>query len=232
MVNQRFKNAALTELSEKIVEYSEQLAKGEKLKVCISKGNQKIGVVYNVSLAPVITCHVNAKYCADYCYDIKYLRYSVVLNARARNTAIMFYNMDEYFNQTRAKLARVRKHKYFRWHVGGEIYNEKYFAKMVETAKLFPDWRFWCYTKQYNIVKAYILQHGADYIPENFSIMFSEWRGLKMSNYLNFPVFSVVFKDEQKPTGFYCPGSCSVCLANKTGCPYAKKNDIIYVNEH
>lgn len=203
-------------------------------KITISRGNDKIGKVLNVSLLPILTC-ANCKECKKLCYDIKAcLQYPKnVLQARANNTAMAIYDSEKYFAQIRKALKYRRKNKFFRWHVGGDIPNFDYFCNMVEIAREFPDFIFWTYTKNYKIVNLYCDKYGKENIPKNFSVMFSEWRGIPMINPYKFPEFRVVFKtDENKPDpkkNFYCKGNCAVCLKKKTGCPYRKD---VFCNEH
>lgn len=203
-------------------------------KLCISKGNRKIGKVMNVSLPPVISC-ANCSGCMWLCYDIKAcLQYSnTVINARVKNWVVFKRNPEKYFSDIRKALKHRRTNKYFRWHVAGDIPNMDYLKEMVEIAKEFPEFVFWTYTKNYSLVNSYCEQFGKNSIPENLSIMFSEWRGMKMDNPYNFPVFSVVFNDdENKPDprkNHYCPGNCDICLQNRKGCPYRES---VFCNEH
>ena len=92
-----------------------------------------------------------------WCYELKaYLIYASCLDARARNTVLLMRDRKEYFNRIEKRLARRRKGlKAFRWHVGGEIIDTDYFANMVRIAKLFPEWRFWTYTKNYTAVNMF-----------------------------------------------------------------------------
>ena len=93
-----------------------------EIKICISKGNKKIGKVMNVSLMPVKTCG-NCKQCMLYCYDIKAcLQYpNTVIDARMRNTVLLKRDRNEYFNRIENAIERRRTNKYFRWHVAGDI---------------------------------------------------------------------------------------------------------------
>lgn len=207
--------------------------KVDLLKVCISKGNRKIGRVMNVSLPPILTC-ANCKECKFLCYDVKAVNaYPSVLRARARNLSILERDPEKYFSAIRKALKGRKKDKYFRWHVAGDIPSMEYLLEMVAIAKEFPQFVFWTYTKNYIIVNYYCMKYGKESIPANLSIMFSEWRGMPLINPYNFPVFSVVFRDdENKPSPrwhHYCPGNCDTCLKNHRGCPYGETT---YCNEH
>jgi hypothetical protein len=229
--------------NESLRKYREQLEKAiafyakfpvESLSVCISSGNMKIGRVLNVSLPPLVTCGKNCAVCMHKCYDIKAcLQYENVMNARSRNYVILRENARIYWEQIRAKMARRRKNKFFRFHVAGDIISTEYLSEMIKTARMFPDFRIWTYTKQYDIVNAYVSNHGNSKrkaIPENLTIMFSQWEGLTMVNPFGFPVFTCVMLGQKPPKGYYkCPGNCDICKAKKRGCPYGES---CWVREH
>lgn len=210
----------------------QKIEKVEDIKMCISSGNKKIGNVLNVSLPPILTC-ANCSQCKYLCYDAKAcLQYpGAVLCARINNLVILQKDRDYYFAQIQKSIDLRKKNKFFRWHVAGDIIDYDYFERMIETARKNPDFIFWTYTKNYRIVNEWISNNGntKEAIPANFSVMFSEWRGLPMENPYNLGEFRVVFKDEEKPEGFYCPGNCDVCTKCKRGCI---ANETTYCNEH
>ena len=191
----------------------------ESVVPCISKGNKKIGHALNVSLPPIITC-ANCSGCKSFCYDIKaVLQYGNVRSARARNYSVLVRDRKRYFDAIRSACAKRRKNKYFRWHVSGDILDIDYLDNMVKIAKDFPKFRFWTYTKAYNIVNEYVRLNGRESIPANLSIMFSEWRGMPMVNPYGFPEFRVLFDGEAKPEGApLCNGNCNVCIKNNRCC--------------
>ena len=149
--------------------YSEKFESNPGLayhEICISKGNRKIGRVHNVSTAPIITCG-NCSHCSGLCYDVKAnIQYKNVMDARARNTVIAKEHMDKFFTGIRYYISRRKAHKYFRWHVGGEILSIEYFEEMVKTAVMFPDWKFWTYTKMHSIVNEYCSKYAAMLSPK------------------------------------------------------------------
>ena len=210
----------------------------DTLKVCISKGNRKIGKVMNVSLMPILTCH-NCKECKKLCYDIKAcLQYSnTVLPARVKNTVLAKYDRDRFFDEIDKACSRRRLHKYFRWHVAGDILDMDYFERMLDICRNHPDFKFWTYTKYYTIVNMYCDKYGKNAIPENFSIMFSEWDGMPLDNPYNFPVFSCKLKDGNKNrtesefnSMYKCPGNCDICkTGNGHGCIIGEDT---YCDEH
>ena len=205
------------------------------IKPCISNGNTKIGRVLNVSLMPVMTCG-NCKHCMGYCYDVKSCcRFpDTVIDARMRNTVLLHRDRDRYFNYIIDKCARRRKNKFFRWHVAGDIVDIDYLDRMCAIARMFPDFKFWTYTKMYDIVNEYVRTHGDDRaiaIPSNLSIMFSEWSGQDMPNPYNFPTFACRLKSEADKvmTGYHCTGNCDVCKKNNCGCVVGQSS---WIDEH
>ena len=207
--------------------YKKDIASGVDLKVSITTGNRKIGRVLNVSLMPIVTC-ANCKECMRLCYDIKAcLQYPNVIIARCRNTAMALFSPDSYFEQIENKLSRRKTNKFFRWHVGGDIPSYGYFSRMVDIAKRFPDFTFWTYTKNYNVVNLYCTIHGESKacIPENLSVMFSRWDGMPMDNPYGFGEFccklpegNVDTTEEEFSEMWQCPGNCEVCILAKRGC--------------
>lgn len=215
-----------------LAKYREQMQKAinyynsvsvENLEITISCGNRKIGKVLNVSLPAAYTCG-NCAECIKYCYDVKAcLQYKNALNARAKNYSILIRDMALYFDGIRHRMSRKRTNKFFRFHVSGDIINEQYLEEMIKTAKMFPEWHIWTYTKEYNLVNEFVRKHGGNRkkaIPKNLVIMFSEWKGLAMPNPYNFPVFRCVFRNiESAPKNMWkCPGNCDICKEQKRGC--------------
>lgn len=211
---------AVDRLNEKLT-YYKSLNNADMIKLCISAGNRKIGRVYNVSLAPIICCK-NCSACKHYCYDIKaVLQYANVADARARNTAIVQLDREGFFARIDEFISSKKRcqHKYFRWHVSGEILDIDYFDHMVRIARRHPDWIFWTYTKMYSVVNEWIAINGRDALPANFTVMFSEWAGVPMYNPYGMPEFRVRMNpDDAAPAAYKCPGNCDVCKAAHRGC--------------
>lgn len=205
------------------------------IKMCISKGNRKIGRVMNVSLPPILSCH-NCSECKHFCYDIKAcLQYpNTVIDARVRNYVILLNDRNRYFDEIDKAIARRRVNKFFRWHVAGDIVDYDYFDRMIQIARNHSDFVFWTYTKVYGIVNEWIAKNGS--IPSNFHIMFSEWDGMAMDNPYNMPIFSCKLKNGNKNRTaesfakmHRCPGNCDICKASGHGCVVGESS---YADEH
>lgn len=217
-------------LRDLVNQYEKQIARGGKIDLVISNGNIKIGNTMNVSIAPIITCK-NCRNCKFHCYDVKAcLQYKNVRTARAKNTALFMSDRDLFFSQLWDRMSRRRVNKFLRFHVSGEIVDLDHFCRIVETARRFPDFRIWTYTKVYWIVNEYCRIYGKESIPENLSVMFSEWRGVPIDNPFSFPVFRCIEEGEQIPEGMnHCPGNCNACKLSGTGCIYGES---MYVYLH
>ena len=212
------------DLKTRIEKHVAELKSGKRIKLVISAGNIKIGRCMNVSLAPIVTCK-NCGKCKSFCYDVKAcLQYENVREARAKNTALFLFDRIDFFNQLWDRMSRRRVNKFLRFHVSGEIMDIDHFALMVETARRFPDFKVWTYTKMYWIVNEYIRTHGGakeTALPANFSVMFSEWRGVPIVNPYGLPVFRCIDLeegDEIPENMMQCPGCCDVCKAGNCGC--------------
>lgn len=207
----------------------EQYKKEVSLSLCVSAGNQKIGRINNISVAPVITCHGICKYCKDHCYDLKAnLQYPDVVKARARNTVLLRNHPMEFFAQALTAAKRQRK-GLFRWNVGGEIDSVCHFEMIVRIAQLVPDTMFLLFTKRHFLVNSWIEKNGI--IPENLKLIFSVWPGMEVENPYNFPV-SCPYPNEKPETWKTCIGNCEKCAELKIGCWYAEKGDTIGFHYH
>lgn len=198
--------------------------------VTVSMQNSKMGKIPSVSLLPVFTCSgrcVNT--CMEKCYAVKLCRIRpVVARCYARNTAVAKYAPRTYWKviNNAAKNAR-----FFRFHVSGDIMNNRYFQEMVKTARKNPHCQFLAFTKQYEIVNLHI--ECGDKIPGNLKIMFSGWENLTPYNPHNFPETNVYRKTADKKTGWIpCGGNCLNCAVAGCGCWNAKNGETIAFKMH
>ena len=239
--------AAFIKLANFWINYFKVLCKMsiDSVHVSISAGNDKIGHAWNVSTLPIFTCP-NCKECKRFCYDIRdCIRYgetaaNKTMLARAKNTVLLLYYPDKYFHEIDEFLTKYNgKYKMFRWHVGGEIRDEKQFSKMIEIVKKHSDYIFLTYTKNYFAVNSFVKHNGGSRkiaIPENFRVMFSEWDGMKLVNPYNFKIFTVKLKGGNKNHApeffdnlYKCPGQCDICKKLNRGCIGYENT---YVDQH
>ena len=200
------------------------------LSVKISNNNKKLGqYIYSVSLPPMATCYKLP------CYKLCYARRMTIYHTAVgeswnRNLQILLNDPEQYWREVEGAIMMSR---YFRWHVGGDIFDYKYFEKMCEIAKRNPHNQMQCFTKKYDIVNKWIDANGD--IPKNLHLIFSGWVGVKMDNPYNLPECHVLFKNgetEARAGAFICPGFCQDCAFNKTGCFGVKNGEQIVIKEH
>lgn len=199
-----------------------------QLKVSISKGNVKMGMIPSVSLPAVITCNPNAP-CFKKCYALRIARrYKQSKAAYQNNLDILNNNELEYWHQI---MDATKMTKFFRYHVSGDIPDVHYFNFMCSIASAIPTTKFLAFTKQYEIVN-HALNSGL-VIPDNLKIIFSNWGSWKCENPHNLPVCEIILKGN-KPEDHWkiCGGNCSDCACAGIGCWELKNGETIAIYEH
>jgi len=190
----------------------------------VSVKNKKIGAMLNVSTLPLVTCG-NCSKCSEYCYAIRVCNYSPdALRAWADNTVLYKTDPDGYFRMIQERIAEAEKggnpFRFFRWHVSGEIQDDRYLTGMYETARMFPEWHFYTYTKMFDLVNP-----RYDEKPGNLVIMYSKLNVDKIDNPHGAPEFVTCLKkdDPKQYAGMHhCDGDCHKCCETGHGCPYGE----------
>ena len=197
-------------------------------KVSISKGNAKMGSIPSVSLPACVTCNPAAP-CFQACYARRMeARRSNVHEAYTNNLAILREDMGTYWRQVRAAASMVR---FFRFHVSGDIPDLEYFFQMVITAEELPGTRFLAFTKQYEIVNAYLAMGYR--IPDNLKVIFSNWGTWKCGNQYGLPVCEVIFPGDTPQEGWkVCGGNCTTCACQGIGCWEVQPGETIAIYKH
>lgn len=217
-----------TRLAGMIAARKEYEKAAENLHVYISAGNRKTGAIPSVSLIPVADC-ANCAACAGSCYDLRNdCIYNGVKDTRARNSAIFRADPAKYFREISEYCAMIEP-RYFRWHIGGDIINGLYLAGMVKVATENPGTKFLAYTKSNKVVNTFIQAGGV--IPENLTIIFSNWFGAILDNPNGFATSNPLNIEGETTTekaGFVCPGNCLTCKK----CFQAAKGDAIIFPLH
>ena len=208
----------------------------DKYHVHVSNNNQKTGDIKSVSTLPYLFCPGCAKdSCGNCCYAFAMAlngAHPDVVKAWAMNTAIMLLDINKYFEEISTAAAMER---YFRYHVSGEILNNKYFELMIKTALENPKTEFLAFTKNYGVVNAWISAHGAtaDALPENLHIIFSAWKDeLKPDNPYNLPETNVLEETENPGDKIVCGGNCFFCACRGVGCWTLKNGQVLYFYLH
>lgn len=179
----------------------------------ISKGNNKMGKIPNISLPPIVTCNGCEGTCAGKCYAMKFYRmYPSVKKAWDSNLAEWQEDSTAYFSSITSQLSKLRP-KFFRWHVGGDIPSHSYFRGIIVVANTMPTTKFLVFTKQYNFVN-WAVDNGV-LLPSNLQIVFSAWPGMEVTNPFHFKVAWMQDGHETRvpESAFECAGSCTECSA-------------------
>jgi hypothetical protein len=140
--------------------------------ICISKGNMKLGNIYNISLPPIKSCAKNLP-CYAKCYARKaYRLYPSTRKAWDKNFNLYKKNPGKYFKLLDDFLTK-KLPTHFRFHVAGDIPDQEYFNAMVfDIVKKHKNIKFLVFTKRFDLIKTLNNQ------PENMSIVLSMWPGL------------------------------------------------------
>lgn len=181
------------------------------MKISISKGNQKMGLIRSVSLPPIISCRPDAP-CTKTCYAAKAVRLYATARAAWQNN-LDFYNSDpaEYFEKIAASIQK-KNDSWFRFSVAGDMPNPLYFVGVKKVARACRDTRFLVFTKQVFPIGLY------DNIPENLSVVKSMWPGLPAYPDYMQHLPKAWMKPKAPVEGYEiplsalpCPGSCTTC---------------------
>ena len=207
------------------------LANGEEVHVKFSYENSKMGAVPSVSLLPFLTCPaICATTCGAKCYAAKIANLRpAVRYSYAWNTVLAFDYPEIFWNDVDNMLKMSR---YFRFHVSGDFAGAAYFAKAVEVIGNNPKCEVLAFTKQYDIVNAYMDENGG-VLPTNFHLLFSGWGALEVPNKYNLPMSQVVFKGcEPLDDWKVCGGNCFNCACRGVGCWTLQKGETVCFNVH
>jgi hypothetical protein len=175
------------------------------MKLKISEGNSKIGRVPNISLPPIKSCRLGVP-CFKDCYAMKaYRQYANVRSAWDNNLEL--YNKDwrAYFVDLDDYLFNKRPDR-FRFHVAGDIIDQKYLAQMLWTASMFPDTKFLAFTKRYDL-------DMSEPVPDNLTLVLSVWPGMELPEKTQLP-WAWLAEDVRRPKKepfISCPGKCDSC---------------------
>ena len=137
----------------------------------VSDGNTKLGVIPSFSLTPVMTCRADAP-CKDRCYArFAYRCYKQTRRAYDENTKLVQKNLIRFENQMNAWLDLYHP-QVFRIHVSGDFCSYEYLLAWSRVIRKHPDTLFFCFTKQWDIVREYMKSH---HLMPNFTIILSAW---------------------------------------------------------
>jgi len=116
--------------------------------VTISRGNIKLGKIFNFSLPCKDTCPGKTTLCEEICYVDGFHRSAREAYQRNYEASLL----STFHAEVIAKLRRVRsRDKVFRIHVSGDFYTQVYIQKWILIARALPDWKFFGYTRSWRV---------------------------------------------------------------------------------
>jgi hypothetical protein len=184
--------------------------------IYISKGNMKLGNIWNISLPPILSCAKKLP-CYKTCYARKaYRLYPGTKKAWDKNFNLYKINPDKYFKLL-DEFLQDKQPEYFRFHVSGDIPDQEYFNRMIfDIVMKHKNIKFLIFTKKFNIIKT------LNNPPPNISIILSMWPNLPIDKGLQkkYPVAWMYDKKNPDPripkeNIIKCNSNCQTC--NKIG---------------
>lgn len=187
-----------------------------RLKLHISEGNSKLGLIPNVSLPPGCGCPKDAP-CKRDCYARRhgYARFASVRKSWDRNAWLLKRRYNDFFRDVAWYLAQVMP-KRFRVHVSGDFLDMETLQRWFSIARGAPKTRFLAFTKRYDLMTE-LLGKTVGKPPDNFRIVISRWPGYPCPPDLGsaFPqawMYAPKYKDVYiPPKARKCSGSCATC---------------------
>lgn len=182
--------------------------------ISISKGNMKLGNIWNISLPPIKVCGKNLP-CYAKCYARKaYRLYPSTKAAWDKNYELYTRDPVRYFQLIDEFLTK-EKPNHFRFHVAGDFIDKLYLKKTLELVDKHKDIKFLAFTKRFELLKNITER-------DNFSIVLSMWPNLHIDNKLlkKYPVAWVydpknVDNRIPKDNIIHCNSNCQTCNDNK-----------------
>ncbi len=177
------------------------------MKTHISNQNSKIGKIPNFSLTPIKSCP-NCKYCfqTEYklqCYAVKaYKQYTNVKTAWDENLylaenfpGVQCMDIVKYLDKT--------KKVFFRIHVSGDFFDQRYLNMWIWITKQFKHIKFLAFTKAFKL----------DYsnIPKNMKIIYSIMPNMPMPIKKGSRAYCGNIPKTNKHKVRSCPGNCESC---------------------
>jgi len=198
--------------------------------ISISKGNSKMGAIPSISLPPGLSCKQDpTPPCLNQCYARQsYVQYPSTRRAWDRNFNHYKKDPADYFKRINGYL-QYKQPTHFRWHVAGDIPDQRYLSNIIATAKNNNNTAFMCFTKQFGFDFSDMWWDSEAQEPSpsfsstvpNLKIIFSRWPGDEFDRELRtettrFPMAWMQPKDNSEtriPTNaFHCTGKCDTCL--------------------
>jgi len=178
------------------------------MKIHITKGNDKLVNIHNISTLPGVDCGKNVPcHRRDGCYAVKFLMYPSVMKAWRDNSDYQRKDMAGYFEAIASYMRRY-KPEFFRIHVAGDFTSQQTYNAWASIAQSNPKTKFMAYTKRH--------EFNFKGRPRNLAILFSYWPGWGDTKSASKNKCRMSFMQdgtEQRVTGneYVCSGTCENC---------------------
>ena len=193
----------------------------------ISKGNTKLGKLFNVNLPAITTCEPNVP-CASHCYACKGTYYFTNVKKRYQENLETFANSPDLAKNDILSQLPITGNHYCRLHSSGDFVNMDYLDMIVEIVERRPNIQFLAFTKKYSMINKYLEINNS--FPDNLKIVFSYWENYPMPNihFLPIAVVAEFSSPLQLQEGFPCTGKCTECYH----CWDMQGNDMVVFHKH
>lgn len=180
--------------------------------VKISKGNDKLDNIPNMSLVPVHTCIGMVDEC-KYCYARVSMRCSTWAEVRWRVNTFYAKNLLRRFYDDVCAQIYLSRTDYFRIHVGGDFFSQDYLYMWIKIATKFPQVKFLAFTKSFEL--------DWRFIPSNLIVIWSVFPSTDFYSvppgpraYTKFDVIHRYYPPVEIPrlrAAMMCSGTCRSC---------------------
>lgn len=199
-------------------------------RIHISRNVGKLGNnIPCVNLPVGLSCRQDAP-CAQKCYARRhFLSTKRCTTLHQRNYDIWLH--DPVFYQD-SVIHQIAGTGFFRWHSAGDIPSAAYLEMMVQVANRLPHTRFLAFSKQHEIINAFL---EGNLLPENLTIVLSAWGEWAPINPNGLPTAHIRFRKQEShipKNARHCPGYCGECVVSTGSCWTMKPGDAVYFNEH
>lgn len=227
----------------KTITWSALVANLKNLVVKYSKGNSKMGKILSFNITAGGDNYVRSDGleltdfrgscdgCCDGCTNGCYarnseIRFKTVMLNNACNYALAKENMAEFKRQVIQILHSVKNDDIpVRIHECGEFFSLEYMAMWLDIIEMFPNKRFYTYTKRYTWVK--MLEERILSL-SNFRMNISAFRGNLETIRAMFPKFSIFLWDDSNIIG----ENCGVEIPHDLRCPAVSKSGHMNKSAH
>ena len=198
-----------------------------------STNNKKLGSrIGSINFLPILSCADNIP-CSHNCYARK--------GRQNANNArwCYFLNWLSYFNDKDKFFSKLKNYILYeelsiiRYFSAGDIPDKDFFVKACELAESLNGIKFLCFTKKGNIVNDYLDQN--EKIPNNFSVILSQWGSWQQNNPYDLPTAYVKLKHiecEIPNNAIKCSNYCGDCIRTDHNCWNLKSGESVYFKQH